>query len=345
MKKIKWVDKHIEIAKPKATKKITGTRFGSILGENPWSTPFEMWCAITKTYEKPFEDTKYTLAGKAIEPKQAEYISKSYGFDLKSPTDVYGEDYFNKTHGDFFAADAIFGGMWDYLAVDTDTDEIEAVLEMKTTKRVEDWKNDIPEYYALQAALYAYLLGADNVIMVASFLKDKDYEKPEKFEPSIDNTITRVFKVSNRYPDFEQLVQEATDWWERYVASGASPNYDEDDDKEILKVLRTNSVNPETDIKALIAEGEKLKAELDAAKEKESRLKTINGLIKDYAAENLRDGDKTVELAGSRYKWVLTKTDREKVVVDEEALKDAELWDKYTKTVNESSMRLTVKEI
>lgn len=61
-----------------------------------------MWCAITKTYEKPFEDTIYTAAGKAIEPKQAEYMKKSYGMDLITPTDRYGEDYFNKTWGDFF---------------------------------------------------------------------------------------------------------------------------------------------------------------------------------------------------------------------------------------------------
>ena len=36
--------------------------------------------------------------------------------------------------------------------------------------RDRDWAEDIPEYYALQAALYAHLLGVDSVIMVASFL-------------------------------------------------------------------------------------------------------------------------------------------------------------------------------
>ena len=39
---------------PREPRKITGT-FATILGLNPWSTAFEMWCAITKTYEKPFE--------------------------------------------------------------------------------------------------------------------------------------------------------------------------------------------------------------------------------------------------------------------------------------------------
>lgn len=80
---MKWLDsKQIQITPPKRTKKVTGTRFATILGLNPWSTPFEMWCAITKTYEKPFEDTIYTIAGKTIEPKRRVYEEVlRYGLD------------------------------------------------------------------------------------------------------------------------------------------------------------------------------------------------------------------------------------------------------------------------
>ena len=87
MADIKWLEgNRIQIAPPKKTKKITGTRFATILGLNPWSTAFEMWCAVTKTYEVPFEDTIYTIAGKTIEPLQAEYMKKSYGMDITSPS-------------------------------------------------------------------------------------------------------------------------------------------------------------------------------------------------------------------------------------------------------------------
>ena len=115
-------DKTISIDSPKkGYKKITGTRLGAILGVNVWSTPFEAWCAITRTYEKPFEDTIYTTAGKIIEPKQADYMQEKYFFrNLITPTDKYGEDYFNKTRGDFFPENKIYGGMWDYLFVDKD---------------------------------------------------------------------------------------------------------------------------------------------------------------------------------------------------------------------------------
>ena len=131
---------------------------------------------------------------------------------LVTPTDVYGADYFKKTWGDFFHDEPIFGGMWDYLFVDKNGKPT-TVMEMKTTKRAEDWVDDIPEYYALQAALYAYLLGVDDVIMVCSILEDKDYDKPENFAVTADNTFERAFKVSERYPNLGKTLKKVEAWW------------------------------------------------------------------------------------------------------------------------------------
>lgn len=340
---MKWLDSNqIQITPPKRTKKVTGTRFATILGLNPWSTPFEMWCAITKTYEKPFEDTIYTVAGKTIEPKQAEYMKKSYGMDLITPADRYGEDYFNKTWGDFFPENPILGGMWDYLGVD-ENGTVDTVLEMKTTKRIEDWQNDAPEYYALQAALYAYLLGVDNVIMVASFLEEKDYADPSKYVPNIKNTITVEFKVSERYPDFERMVAEVKSWWGEYVNGGISPVYDEKKDAEILAALRTHNLTPDTDIDALIKEAEGLKTEVDnaatAIADKEKRLKEINDIIKEHAMKQFRDGDKKVEIKGSTYTWTVSRS--ETATIDKKALEADGLLEKYQK--RSEQYRMTVK--
>lgn len=340
---MKWLDSNqIQITPPKRTKKVTGTRFATILGLNPWSTPFEMWCAITKTYEKPFEDTIYTVAGKTIEPKQAEYMKKSYGMDLITPADRYGEDYFNKTWGDFFPENPILGGMWDYLGVD-ENGTVDTVLEMKTTKRIEDWLNDAPEYYALQAALYAYLLGVDNVIMVASFLEEKDYADPSKYVPNIKNTITVEFKVSERYPDFERMVAEVKSWWGEYVNGGISPVYDEKKDAEILAALRTHNLTPDTDIDALIKEAEGLKTEVDEAAtaiaDKEKRLKEINDIIKEHAMKQFRDGDKKVEIKGSTYTWTVSRS--ETATIDKKALEADGLLEKYQK--RSEQYRMTVK--
>lgn len=343
MNSIEWLDSNqIQITPPKRTKKVTGTRFATILGLNPWSTPFEMWCAITKTYEKPFEDTIYTIAGKTIEPKQAEYMKKSYGMDLITPTDRYGEDYFNKTWGDFFPENPHFGGMWDYLGVN-ENGEVDTVLEMKTTKRIEDWQNDAPEYYALQAALYAYLLGVDNVIMVASFLDEKDYADPSKYVPNIKNTITVEFEVSERYPDFERMVAEVESWWSEYVTNGISPVFDEKKDAEILAALRTHNLAPDTDIHSLIKEAEGLKTEVDktttAIADKEKRLKEINDIIKEHAMKQFRDGDEKVEIKGSTYTWTVSRS--ETSTIDKKALEADGLLEKYQK--KSEQYRMTVR--
>lgn len=344
---MEWLDGNkIQIIPPKRPKKLTGTRFATILGLNPWSTPFEIWCEVTRTYQKPFEDTIYTIAGKTIEPKQAEYMKQTYFMsNLVTPTDIWGKDYFRQTYGDFFKESPVLGGMWDYLLYGKDGKPT-TVLEMKTSKRVEDWKDDIPEYYALQAALYAYLLGVDEVIMVASFLEPKDYDAPEKFVCSGENTITRPFKVSERYPDFEKkYVKPALKWWKDYVESGISPAFDERKDAEILKALRTNNLSPETDMTALVKEAEDLKAKLDAhaaeVAEDEKRYKVLTDMIKKAAIAQFRDGDKKVSISGSTYNWEVSRTSTTKI--DKDAMKADGILAKYTTT--EDSYRISPKII
>lgn len=343
---MEWLEGNkIKVVPPKRPKKLTATRFATVLGLNPWSTPFEVWCEITRTYQKPFEETIYTAAGKTIEPKQAQFMKKSYFMtNIVTPTDIYGEDYFNRTYGDFFKDEPIFGGMWDYLLFNENKKPV-TVLEMKTTKRVEDWAKDIPEYYALQAALYAYLLGVDDVIMVASFLSDKDYKDPAQFIPSAKNTITVPFKVSERYPEFKKLVKKAEKWWKDHVETGISPAFDEKADAEILKELRTNTLNPESDIEALLREGEELKAEIDRLSAPieplEKRLKVVTDIIKQHALAQFRDGDKKVSIRGEKYEWNVSRSETSEI--DKEGLKADGLLAKYTRA--KVSYRITTKAI
>lgn len=299
-------DNRIKVDPPKKPKKLTATRFATILGLNAWSTPFSAWCEITRTYEEPFEDSIYTIAGKVIEPKICEYLRNRYFMDIKSPTDVYGEDYFKKTWGDFFPDQKALGGMWDFLGDDF-------VVEVKTTKRAEDWKLDVPIYYKLQACLYAYLLGFDNVVMTASFLEDKDYANPELFEPSYENTKIYEFKVSEAFPTFEETyVKPALKFWRDHVETGISPEFDEKRDAEILKVLRKNVTEAsDAEILKLMKEGDKLQTQIDKAKakieDKEKRLKEINDEVKKSMINQFRDGDKHVEVKGSAYTWDLRR--------------------------------------
>ena len=338
------VDNHIELSElPKKFKKCTATRFATILGLNAWATPFSAWCEITRTYEAPFEDSIYTIAGKVIEPKVIDYLNKRMFMDIKSPTDVYGADYFKKTWGDFFPDNKELGGMWDAIGDDF-------VVEIKTTKRAEDWAVDVPIYYKLQACLYAYLLGFDNVVMTASFLEDKDYTNPELFEPSYKNTKIYEFKVSEAFPTFEEsYIEPALKFWKDHVETGISPEFDEKRDAEILKVLRKNTVEPtDKDITKLISEADKLQDQIDRAEakldEKKKRLKEIDDQVKKYMGTQFREGDKKVEIAGKKYNWVLTKSERNGL--DSKKLKEdlPDVYDKYTKKTEVLSLKKSIIE-
>ncbi len=341
---IKWLDSNqIQTELPKKCKKITGTRLGAILGANKWTTPFNAWCAITKTYEEPFTDTKYTIAGKTIEPKQAQFLKDKYYLEIVRPEDVYGEDFFNKTYGDFFSDNKIFGGMWD--ALTAEDGEVDGIIEFKTSSRPQDWEEDVPEYYALQASLYAYLKGVDNVYMVATFLAEKDYEKPDKFKVTMKNTKVISFKVSERYPNWDEIIKQAIEWWETYVESGISPKYDEKLDSDILKALKTNSVAPELEKEDIFLEANKLVKEIEEFKKtikpKEDRLKVLQEAIKEQLTSQFRDGDTKVSSSVGSFQWTLSKSS--KVTVDNKALAKDGLLEKYSTT--KDVYTLTKKEV
>lgn len=360
MKDIKWLDNHIRVEPIKRNKKITGTHFPTIIGVNPFSTDFEAWCRCTRTFEKPFEGNKFTEAGKIVEPKVFEFLKRSMGFGNRvvTPTDIYGENHFQKTYGDFFKEQEIFGGSWDALIYD-DNGKPEYVVEIKTVQvdgrsgsLEQRWKDgEAPHYQALQASLYAYLLGIDKVLMVAVALYDKkgDYEHPERVIPSYanDNVYTDEFKVSERYPNFDLYIEQATAWWNAHVLTGISPEFDEKKDAEILKALRTNSLTPASDISAIVAEAEQLTAEIDGVMatvaDKEKRLKVLTEQIKKYAQEQFRDGDTKVSIPGQHFEFVLTKS--ETTELDKDALKADGLWEKYNKSkINYRLTKTSIKE-
>ena len=337
---IKWLEDHIEIDPPKRTKKITGTRLAAILGFNRWSDPFKIWCEITRTYEEPFVDSKYTLAGKAIEPILIDYLSKRYFMDLKTPEDVYGKDYFQKTYGDFYKDREIFGGMWDAIGDDT-------IVEIKTTKRSEDWLEDTPEYYKLQAALYAYLSGYNRIIFCCGFLTDSDYDNPENFKPVIgQNIVIREYYMDKDFPTFkESYIDPAIKFWEDHIKTGISPAYDAKKDEDIIKALRTGFVDEDKDTESVIQELEALMYELELIKAKadplEKKVKALNETLKKKILEQFTDNTDRVEAKGSRLIFTVSKSLSKDI--NKKALEADGLLDKYS--TDKITYKLTNKQI
>jgi predicted phage-related endonuclease len=278
-----------------------------------------------------------------------------FGNRVVTPEDIYGKDHFKKTRGDFFPESKTFSGMWDCLVKD-ENGNTEYVVEIKTVQvdgrsgsLEERWKDgEAPHYQALQASLYAYLLGVDKVLMVAVALEDKkgDYEHPEQVIPSYANGNVYIdeFRVSERYPQFDMYIEKAKAWWEAYVLTGISPEFDEKKDAEILKALRTNSPDT-TNITDLLGRAETLKAEIEEVTSrldtKQKELKNILEQIKKFALAQFRDGDTKVAIKGSRYEWVLSKTNTTEL--DKEALAEDGLIDKYSK--QKTTYRLATSEI
>ena len=339
MKKINWKENHIEVEPTKKPKKITGTRLAAILGLNKWNTPFKTWCEITRTYEEPFTDNQYTLAGKTIEPVLLDLLKKRYFMDIKTPTDVYGEDYFKKTWGDFYHESKIFGGMWDAIGDDT-------IIEIKTTKRVEDWLTDAPEYYKMQAALYAWLSGKENIVFICAFLDDSDYEKPEAFTPVVGkNVIIKEYRLSEMYPNFyDDYIVPAIHFWSDHVETGISPAFTKADE-EIIKALRRETVDANEDITSILKRIDEIKEAIEginiALDPLTKELKAKEDQLKEYLKGQFTDGIDKLDIESGNYHFTLSKTYTTKV--DTKLLQADGIYDKYaTQSV---TYRLTNKKL
>lgn len=243
-KPFEWTnDGRIKTNVPMAPKKMTGTRFAQILVPGRFNSPFEAWCEIMRVYEKPFEENKYTRAGEAIQPIQTEYVQQDEcTLEVADPQAVYGENPETQTNYDFFPHDDLFGGMWDAVGRTKDG-TIEKVYEMKTTglKNANYWERErfgIPMDKLLQGALYAYLLGLSAVTMVSSYLKPEDYDAPETYVCSEQNTQKREIKLSEISHSFEEeYIEKAKRWWDTHVVTGLSPRFDLEKDQKIIEAL------------------------------------------------------------------------------------------------------------
>lgn len=284
---------------PKRKKKITGTRFSSVIGLNKYQTSFGAWCEITGLATLPFEDSQYTLAGKAIEPKQIKYIAEKFD-NVMDPKEYFGNIYETMKY-DFYKEIKIFGGMWDAVATKNDKKTIAITMECKTSSHPEDWENNIvPPNYLCQGMLYSKLNGVKKIIFCASFLKSMDYAKPEEFKVTeentkyvlkdLDRTTININGVEN---NIDMLMDKAKEFWESHVLTGISPEFDEVKDKEYLDIIRANNkINDET-LENLCEQSYNLYLEIDKLKketkiaEMEKKLKKLESQIKNKIIENI----------------------------------------------------------
>lgn len=280
--------KHIVIEPPKQRLRITGHRLSSVLGLNEYQTPFGSWTEITKLVKLPFEDTKYTLAGKALEPKIIEYISNQLP-NVVSIEEYYGNNFEDYRYNNFKDDSDVFGGVIDAVSTLNDKQTITMILECKTSSKPQMWTNgNVPTEYLLQGALYSYLKGLDKVVFACTFLKEADYNHPEMVEVNKDNTIIvikdlkdMVFEVDGEYLNIKGCMQKAEEWWNTYIETGISPEFDEVKDKEYLDIIRTTDITKDDELETACEKAFQLHQDIQELKIS-SGIDELEKLLKQY---------------------------------------------------------------
>lgn len=290
---------------PKQRLRITGHRVASVLGLNKYQSPFGAWCEITKLVKLPFEDSKYTLAGKVIEPKLIDFVRNRFP-NVMSIEEYYGNNIDKYKWNNFIEDSNIFGGIIDAVATKEDLKTLTMIVECKTSSKPHLWENNqVPIEYLLQGCEYSYLKKLDRVLFICAFLQDDDYNHPEMFEPNETNTKMVVKKIKDvliEMPNgdmitFDDAIKYCEEWWEKYIETGISPKFDEKLDKEYLNILRTSNPSNDNSLDELCKSAELLEQDIIKIKNetgiesKENELKTIQNAIKDKMINLLKNGE------------------------------------------------------
>ena len=329
--------KSIIIEPPKQRLRITGHRLASVLGLNEYQSPFGAWAEITKLVKLPFEDTKYTLAGKALEPKIIEYVGKKLP-NIVSIEDYYGNNFEDYRYNNFKDDSNVFGGVIDAVSTLNDKQTITMILECKTSSKPQLWtNNNVPTEYLLQGALYSYLKGLDKIVFACTFLKDADYNHPEMVEVTEDNTIVVIkdlkdmlFEVNGEYLNIEGCMQRATEWWNTYVETGISPEFDEKKDKEYLDIIRSSDATKDNELEDVCSLAYKLVEKIKVLK-KESGMDELEKQLKQYETSiKSKMMDEEISSCGM---YKLNKSIKQKFNEDLFKEENPELYDTYIEEV------------
>ena len=286
--------KNIIIEPPSQRLRITGHRLSSVLGLNKYQSPFGAWAEITKLVKLSFEDNKHTIFGKAVEPKLIKYVSERFP-NVVSIEDYYGPIFKEYEYNNFKDISNVFGGVIDAVSTRDDKKTIAMICECKTSSHPEQWRdNNVPVEYLLQGALYSYLMGLDRILFVCTFPKDIDYAHPDAYEVNDENTIlvvkkldNMIFDINGEYLTIKDCMDRAEDWWNKYILTGISPEFDETQDKEYLDIIRKTDAVKDSSLSEICLKAFNLATEIKALKisngikEKEDELKLLEASIKE----------------------------------------------------------------
>lgn len=311
--------------------KIAGTFIAGIIGKSVWETPFSIATKILRIYDEDV-DNSAVRAGSTLEPIMLNYLDKS-GRLPNTQAEALFPGYEKGWHGDWKSHfdDDVFSGHVDAIAGHvTDARKGLGIIENKTTTRPEYWdfvNNIPPTHYWLQASLYAYFFGYDTIYFTVGILTSEEQENPYKFIPSEENV--KVMKVG-LYPNFEDIIRQAREWYENYILRGYTPIPDMSNpiDAHIVGILDAQK----STYSEIIPKFNEFIALNNEINEKTKRLEELKEQITLYLEANDIDGIGNGDIS---YKY----GEYSRKTVDTDALKKDGIYDAYVKDTKYKSFR------
>lgn len=156
---------------------VTGSVFAALAGKSRWSTPFAASCDLLGLTDGLFNGNDATRLGHELEPVLLDRLSRRTTRVVVPGDAMYPGATHEGPHR--LWKNQIncgkYAGNVDAVIVDVDG-KVSAVVECKTTRRVEDWLKggvpSVPLAYMMQASFYADLLGVEDIIFVLGVVED-----------------------------------------------------------------------------------------------------------------------------------------------------------------------------
>ncbi|MGL4950636.1 MAG: MPN551 family DNA-binding protein [Mycoplasma sp.] len=238
-------------------KKITGSRFASVINKSSYNSPVKAWAMMVGIYTEPMDQT-LAKVGNTIEPKIHKYVCEKLGINFKqyNPFEI---------KWDAFPENKIFGGIPDGEPVDSNGKLLypsQPMLEIKTTsidafvykfnknlctlqkdvlgapivkakgEKKAKWFNAngdivISNEYKYQLGLYCYLRNIELGLFAICFLETEDYTNPENCDVFKREIKLVDYKIDLK--EFSTIIEYAENWYHKYIEKGISPEMSEKD--------------------------------------------------------------------------------------------------------------------
>ena len=181
-------------------KYIGGSDIPVIMDISPFKSRFDLLLEKAGYKENDFTGNVFTEYGNTLEPKIREYINDTFTFDGESYKTA--RPYIEGKHVREATGDEIIG-----VRIHTDGENVNSILEIKTTSQIFDNVNDYKLY--LVQLLY-YMILTDKKIGVLAV-----YERPEDLNEELDPERLYIYTIDAN--DYKDLIKDIGDSIESFI--------------------------------------------------------------------------------------------------------------------------------